>query len=79
MFGKNVSDLAHWLDTVYMESQELLQDQYQDIMARDEFKHMFAVVNEVIGQVGAVIFIYFFTTEFASKAVPTVAVSKANS
>ncbi|GFR65207.1 apolipophorin [Elysia marginata] len=50
-YGEKVPEWVHWYDTVYVKSQEVLQNQFHDFMAREEFQHMFAVVNEVLGQV----------------------------
>ncbi|RUS82211.1 hypothetical protein EGW08_010025 [Elysia chlorotica] len=51
LFGEEVPAWVHWYDTVYLKTQEFLQEQFHDFMARDEFQHMYAVASEVLGQV----------------------------
>ncbi|GFO03307.1 apolipophorin [Plakobranchus ocellatus] len=50
VFGEKVPEWVQWYDMAYIKSQELLQDQFHDFMARQEFKHMFAITNEVFSQ-----------------------------
>lgn len=42
-------------NTLYLKGQEMLQDQFHDMMSRQEFLHMHAVASEVHQQVGIVI------------------------
>jgi hypothetical protein len=47
----NISSWTHFYSYMYLTGQEMLQDQYHDIMSRPEFQHIHAVASEIHQQI----------------------------
>lgn len=54
MPGMAAQNIPKWLETyerVYLSLQEMLQDQYDDLMSRREFRELYAIGAEIHQQV----------------------------